>query len=345
MNSKSRFKLTDEVLETLCSLSYLHSLGLSLCPLTAKAGCAVAKAISPRLRNPILHLDHEGDPICEEQFMNQLGPILAVATALTSLDMPRSPPHECAAGALMPALNELTRLTKLQFTMISIAEGLECCFQPESFLSLAHAVQQMLHMRQLVLPLLSACDRVSMEALMSAVAKCAHLEALEILACTNIKATNAIAPVLQSVSQLRCLRVEHCIFVDAPTHGPHLCNVLGTLKQLEALVLKECWIPDIFTVSLQEAVLALRMLHSLDIKCPLDDSNSLYSPYLARSMHRLTAIVSLNIESSTVRMDSLVALLPQLRCLQLLFLTLSNHQTVYDGVYGVVEEYEEFATV
>lgn len=59
--NKCRFNLTNEVLESLCLLSCLHSLGLQLYPLSEEAGRSIAKAISPRLRMLVMHVDYEKD--------------------------------------------------------------------------------------------------------------------------------------------------------------------------------------------------------------------------------------------------------------------------------------------
>lgn len=269
VRNNSRFKLSDAVLASLCMLSCLESLGLNLPTLTEEAGCSISKAISPNLRMLVMHLDHdEGPPTGEQLFIEQLAPRLAAATALTSLEIPRSAPHACACGALIAAICHLTGLKRLRLASIGDAWAPEDPYRPHQLIALAKAVQQMPQMLQLELPLLSACDKLSMQALMSAVASCVHLESLELEACTDIEATQCIAPALQSTSQLRHLKLAYCKFGDAPSQGPDLAVVLGSLKRLESLVLKKSVIPDSLAQCLQQAITSLPDLQSLDIRCP-----------------------------------------------------------------------------
>ena len=333
-SNKSRFVLSDKVLESLSTLSCLQCLGLNLPALDEAAGKAIVKAISPDLRMLVMHLDHDGTACDEQQFMQQLAPSLAAATTLTSIELPRATPHACSCDPLLSALSHLTGLKRLRLACIGDAWVPEDPYQPHHLHSLAKAVQQMPHMLQLELPLLSACDRSSLQALMSAVAQCSHLESLEMEACTDIQALEAVAPALQSITTLRHLKLAHCKFGDAPSHGPSLASSLSCLKRLECLVLKTSWIPDSMAQAMQESVTNLPCLRSLDIRCPPRAALG-FAQDIALSMYRLCELVSLQIQSVTVTIDALVESLPQMTCLQDLFLTLP-HQLRFDNMHRLL---------
>ena len=327
--NKSRFVLSGPVLESLASLSSLQCLGINLPTLSEAAGRAIARAITPALRMVVMHLDHDGPSSEEDAFMQQLAARLAIATALTSVEFPRAT-HACSSEPLFSALGHLTGLRRLRLACIGDAWAPDDPYRPQHLQALAKAVQQMPHMLQLELPLLSACDKPSMQALMSAVAQCSNLEALEIEACTDIQATPAIAPALQSLTKLRYLKIAHCKFVDAAGQGPDLSAGLSALQHLETLVLKTSWIPDSLAIAVQASVTTLPELRSLDIRCPPRTPLG-YAQHIAQSMHRLSSLVSLQIQSVTVTIDALVASFSQMPHLQDLFLTLP-HQLRFDNV-------------
>lgn len=321
----SRFWLTADVLNTLGGLTNLQSLGLNLHTLSQDAGRAISEAISPNLRMIVMHLDHDGDSDSETQFMEQLAPKISKATALTSLELPCSVPHDCSLSTLIPDMAPLTHLKRLRIASIGdVWVPADPC-RPKSLMALARVLNNMPHILQLELPLLSACNVTSMRALMAAVSKCSKLEALDISACSCIDSAALIPGALMCTTRLRHLKLEHCKFADrGSAAAPSLPSALQTLTNLESLVLKTSWIPDSLANEMEYSICVLPKLQSLDMRCPPGANTVAYAQDVVLSMHQLTGLVNLQLQSRAVTVEALAGALPHLESLEGLFITLPN---------------------